>query len=516
MSILLENISKQFEKKTALYDVNLTFSKGKIHALVGENGAGKSTLAKILCARFEPTSGNVRFTENEKVCIVEQRPLVAESLTVRQNIFLGIKENRKNILRLNELIKTWCPTLNLNSTVKDIGAGERFYTSLLNCLLHPFDTLVLDEPAAYLDNKARADLFCGLESLKKDGVCIIVITHSKTEIMKYADEIFLLQKGIVKEKFFDVQKKTEEQKKQVLSQIENSIKESSIKIKTQEKNSCTNTTALESENSSVVEHERKSAITSDCAIYFNNITSRPLDKPMIQNVSLCVKSGTVNFIRGLAEAGLLTLEDCICGMGHKPESGEFIFEKRVLAKKKLKDENDNREDLNTASTLKRISVKKINPKFLRVQLAEKLNLKIAIIPSDKTMRGSNPELTVEQMLYCVNARNFSSAEYKGYVLAVIKKSGVQTRPQDKVKTLSGGMLQHLMLERELYFNPDILFLCEPFAGLDMQKLKIMCARIAELKKEGKGILILSKEKVSVDFFDSIMQLEGGRLIEGGV
>ena len=62
MAIILEHISKSFEKKVALNDISLSFSNGKIYALFGENGAGKSTIAKIISNRLQPTTGKIFFT----------------------------------------------------------------------------------------------------------------------------------------------------------------------------------------------------------------------------------------------------------------------------------------------------------------------------------------------------------------------------------------------------------------------------------------------------------------------
>ena len=101
MTITLESISKIYTRKTALLHINTTFSGGAIHSIVGENGAGKSTLAKILCGDISPTNGKILLDgqpvtlKNQHDAIklgivtVRQRPLLADSITVQENIFLG-------------------------------------------------------------------------------------------------------------------------------------------------------------------------------------------------------------------------------------------------------------------------------------------------------------------------------------------------------------------------------------------------------------------------------------------
>ena len=73
------------------------------------------------------------------------------------------------------------------------------------------------------------------------------------------------------------------------------------------------------------------------------------------------------------------------------------------------------------------------------------------------------------------------------------------------------MLQRLMLERELYFNPDILIMCEPLAGLDMNKTKIIINRLVELKSQGKIIIILTTQNIPEQVCDKYLKLEGGKI-----
>ena len=470
MELVLSHVTKRYDKKTALDDVSLKLTPYALNVFAGENGAGKSTLAKIISGSVELTSGTIDFTKENKIVIVNQKPLVAESISVKENILLGIKSTKENENKLNELIKKWAPQLNLNAKVCDIGGGERFYTSLLSCLMKEYDILLLDEPGAYLEEEERKILFKNLCELKKLKT-IILITHDKKELAFYADNIFLLQKGKLIKTYAELNLKTKEFKEEVVKEIEKEIR-----------------TFSKDEKIAQGDTASASADSQDSAAHsftVNNLSCAPIDKPLIKDISFTVKAGELTVIKGLAEAGLLTLEDCITGM--QECRAEFIFSK------------DNAETL----------VNKISPHFLRRALYKKTGLKVSIVPSDKTMRGSNPELTIEELLY--EAAVSGCSQNAAGVDEIINRSGFDILKSQKVKSLSGGMLQRLILERELFCKPDILIASEPLAGLDMEKSEIILDRFSELKKNGCAVLVLTTQNIPQKMCDRYYRLEAGRL-----
>nr|WP_318659992.1 ATP-binding cassette domain-containing protein [uncultured Treponema sp.] len=484
MELVLSHVTKRYDKKTALDDVSLKLTPYALNVFAGENGAGKSTLAKIISGSVELTSGTIDFTKENKIVIVNQKPLVAESISVKENILLGIKSTKENENKLNELIKKWAPRLNLNAKVCDTGGGERFYTSLLSCLMKEYDILLLDEPGAYLEEEERKILFKNLCELKKLKT-IILITHDKKELAFYADNIFLLQKGKLIKTYAELNLKTKEFKEEVVKEIEKEIRTFSKDEK-----------IAPGDTASASAYSQDNAGSANAAHSFtvNNLSCAPIDKPLIKDISFTVKAGELTVIKGLAEAGLLTLEDCITGM--QECRAEFIFSKNKTE----------------------IVVNKISPHFLRRALYKKTGLKVSIVPSDKTMRGSNPELTIEELLYEAAVSGCSkktaragSAENGAGVDEIINRSGFDILKSQKVKSLSGGMLQRLILERELFCKPDILIASEPLAGLDMEKSEIILDRFTQLKKDGCAVLVLTTQNIPQKMCDRYYRLEAGRL-----
>lgn len=77
--ITMSGITKDFLGKLALQDVDITFKKGTVHAIVGENGAGKSTLMNILSGALEPTAGEIRLDAGRYSCAARRTPAPAVS-----------------------------------------------------------------------------------------------------------------------------------------------------------------------------------------------------------------------------------------------------------------------------------------------------------------------------------------------------------------------------------------------------------------------------------------------------
>lgn len=198
----LKDIHVKYSYKTVLRGINLTFEKGKIYALLGENGAGKSTLAHVLCGDILPTSGEILLDDkklnikNPKDAIksgivcVHQRPLLAPSVSIRENLLIGI--DKKEESRIPQLMNLWLPERKPSVLVKNLFPAETFTVSLMGALLKNPSVLILDEPPE-LENKT-------LRKLSDSGLTVIIITHSFKEAVEKSDEVILLKEGIVLEK----------------------------------------------------------------------------------------------------------------------------------------------------------------------------------------------------------------------------------------------------------------------------------------------------------------------------
>ena len=116
-----------------------------------------------------------------------------------------------------------------------------------------------------------------------------------------------------------------------------------------------------------------------------------------------------------------------------------------------------------------------------------------IIPSERTFTGSNPNLTVFQICTALKT-GMKQKELNAFCGELLQKADINIKPEEKAANLSGGMLQRIILERELAENPDVMVLCEPFQGLDFLACKNLYLKLQAFVNSGKEIVILEAEK----------------------
>lgn len=459
----IKNINVSFYSKDVLKNVSLAFEEGKIHALFGENGAGKSTLASVLCGDLIPSSGEI-FIDNKKVifnmpkdaikhgiCCVHQRPLLADSISIKENILLGAPKLLDS--KIQNILHNFLPQKKLSTLVKNLTGAERFFVSLTGTILKNPKYLILDEPTILLNKEQRNLLFSELQKLSNKGITIIVITHNAKDILEFTDTTTFINEGIISQAF--IQSKS-------LSNL------SSFEVTIKDKPS-----------------NNKQKDNSRFSIHYKNITSKPNNKPSIFDVSFTAQSNEITLIKGVKESGLETLEDAITGMATNNVLGTITI-------------NNSKEQF----ILKKEN-KKLLPNILR---NGKYNF--AIIPSNKTYRASNPNLTVLQLVCCYKT-HLKEKELIEYTNNIINRAKINAKHNQIVKTLSGGMLQRLILERELDTNPKILILCESLQGLDKDSTYNFCKRIQEHSKNNNIVVALHNSDFPQEFCGAIYQLESG-------
>ena len=504
MQIELKNITKRYSRKTALNSVSVAFSDCKIHALVGENGAGKSTLASILAGAIAPSEGQI-FIDGQEVSfadcaaalargivMVAQRPLLADSLSARENIYLALTSQKnysvtKLLLSakvpplLTELKDQWCPDLNLEAKVRDLGGNHRFYVSLLASLMLQPSCLILDEPSVFLDSQQRQTLYQRLETAAKGGMNIIVITHSSSEAQKYCQTVTFLKDGCVADIAGYWSAAVEEQMVETgefVSEDAGANRDAGAGGAAGEGGALSGALAATSPApSATIRHKSDSSLP---CLTFEHISARPRNRAVIIDASLSVSYGEITAVSGMKEAALDTLEDLLSGMLTDGLSGSISF----YSKKGEKTTLNLQEGGFTA-------------RFLRKH-------KSAIVPSDRVYRASHPRLTISELLSVYDDKVSPSK-----IDQLIETSKVNITKNDTASSLSGGMLQRLILVRELSTEPDFVILCNPLQGLDIKAQKTMTGRIFSLAKEGKAVLIIGAADFPLSLCHKVYAMESG-------
>ena len=195
-------------------DVSLELRKGEIHALLGENGAGKSTLMKVLFGLEAPDQGDI-ILNGQKTTIkspqeaiskgigmVHQHFMLVPSLTVAQNIILGVAPKKGLFIDMDKAVKAardiaeeYNFDLDVNQRVEEIPVGIKQKVEILKALYRGAEILILDEPTAVLTPQETDELFVQLMKLKDKGHTIIFISHKLDEIKKICDRATIMRNG---------------------------------------------------------------------------------------------------------------------------------------------------------------------------------------------------------------------------------------------------------------------------------------------------------------------------------
>lgn len=216
MSIQVKNIEKHFGQYHALQNISLDFPEGKLIALLGPSGCGKTTLLRIIAGLETADSGQIILHGQDATHLhVQQRNIgfmfqhyaLFKHMTVFDNVAFGLrvkKQNRpsetdikKRVMELLELVQL--PHLAQRYPAQ-LSGGQRQRIALARALAVEPKVLLLDEPFGALDAKVRKELRRWLRNLHDElHISSIFVTHDQEEALEVADEIVVMNKGIVEQ-----------------------------------------------------------------------------------------------------------------------------------------------------------------------------------------------------------------------------------------------------------------------------------------------------------------------------
>ena len=209
MELKVEHLSKNFETKEVLKDINFTFEEGKIYGLLGRNGSGKTTFFNCLNKDIPFESGTFTLIENESrpleladIGYVLSTPNVPEFLTAREflKFFLDINKNQ---LKEEKSIDEYFVFMHIepedhDKLLKDYSYGMKNKMQILvNMIANP-NVLLLDEPLTSLDVVVAEEMKQVLRSIKKNHI-IIFSTHIMELALSLCDEIVILSNGVLEQ-----------------------------------------------------------------------------------------------------------------------------------------------------------------------------------------------------------------------------------------------------------------------------------------------------------------------------
>ncbi|MEY8459109.1 energy-coupling factor ABC transporter ATP-binding protein [Lactococcus ileimucosae] len=202
----------------ALFDINLEVEEGSYTALIGHTGSGKSTLLQHLNGLLQPTEGKVTIDNiviqasskqkeikpaRKKVGVVFQFPesQLFEETVLKDVAFgpqnFGVSQEEALEIAREKLELVGLAEKNFEKSPFELSGGQMRRVAIAGILAMEPKVLVLDEPTAGLDPKARIEMMELFSHLHQKGQTVVLVTHNMDDVAEYADKVYLLEKGRV-------------------------------------------------------------------------------------------------------------------------------------------------------------------------------------------------------------------------------------------------------------------------------------------------------------------------------
>lgn len=208
-AINVKNLTKKFGNKTVVNNIDLQVPKGKIYGFLGPNGSGKTTTIRMLCGLLTPDGGEgtclgfdiLKQSKiiRKKVGYMTQKFSFWEDLTIRENLeFTAQIYGLDNIKeRTNQTLEKLGLTNRAEQLAGTLSGGWKQRLALAACILHEPEILLLDEPTAGVDPKARREFWDELNRLSDSGITILVSTHYMDEAERCHNIIYIAYGNIM-------------------------------------------------------------------------------------------------------------------------------------------------------------------------------------------------------------------------------------------------------------------------------------------------------------------------------
>lgn len=470
----MENIEKTFPGVKALDKVSLTVRAGTVHALMGENGAGKSTLMKCLFGVYAKDSGHiyldgkeVEFKNSKEalengVAMVHQELNQALKRNVMDNMWLGrfptvvkgvpITSEKKMYKATKEIFDKLEITVDPKTVMSKMPVSQRQMVEIAKAVSYNSKIIVFDEPTSSLTEEEVEHLFKIINMLKSRGCGIIYISHKMAEILRISDEVTIMRDG----------KKIETKPAKELTTDEI--------IRLMVGRELTN------------RYPEKTNKKGEVFLEVNNLSAR---YSKLKDVSFKAHKGEIIGVAGLDGSGRTELLENLFGIASR-ETGTIIKDGKTIENKNARDAIKNGFALLTEERR-------------ATGIFGILNIRENTVISSLSRYKTGPFLSKEKMK--------KSTDW------CIKSMRVKTPNQEtKIRALSGGNQQKVILGRWLLTEPDVLLLDEPTRGIDVGAKYEIYQLIIDLASKGKTVIMVSSEMPELlGVCDRILVMSGGRL-----
>ena len=480
--IEMQGISKRFGTVLANDNVSISVRRGEILALLGENGSGKSTLVNMLAGIYHPDAGTISIDGKRRVFrsphdaitagigMVHQHFKLIPVMSAWENISLGERLDGKKRLnpfiekkRINQKISSIeeCFGLSVahNKKIYNMSVSEMQTVEILKMLYRGASALILDEPTAVLTPQESDQLFVMLRNMKQEGCAIIIITHKLNEVMEISDRVTVMRKGQVIETVGTASTSPRELTDMMVGA----------------------NVSLEIKKDAPLQREQPVLDVRELTHMDRNGTA------LVDNMSFNLYSGEILGVAGIAGGGQKELCEIIAGLRNADKGKIFCDGKNILG---------------------------LTPREIK-----NLGISMSFIPEDRLGMGLVGGMSIVDN---VMLRSYEKTpgifvdRQKGRVLAdkIVSLYGVSTPSiNHRVRKLSGGNIQKVLLGREIDLSPRVLITAYPVRGLDINASYSIYDILNEQKKKGVAVLYIGEDlDVLFELCDRLMVIHRGRVM----
>jgi len=212
-SIEVINLSKSYDSKIAVKNINFKIKENEIVGLLGPNGCGKTTTIAMILGLLKPSTGSVLINgmniEDHRISLLHKMNFISpyielpKKLTVKQNLIVYGK--LYSVKNLNHRIEYLANELRLENLLKkvtgELSSGQKNRVSLAKALINNPTVLLLDEPTASLDPETGDFIRTFLENYKRDKkISVLLASHNMNEVKRLCDLILMMKDGIIIDK----------------------------------------------------------------------------------------------------------------------------------------------------------------------------------------------------------------------------------------------------------------------------------------------------------------------------
>ena len=473
--VLLEmkDICKEFPGVKALDHVSLKVKRGSVHALMGENGAGKSTLMKCLFGIYSKDSGQI-FLEGKEVdfknskealengvAMVHQELNQALKRNVMDNIWLGrypkiggLMINEKKMYNdTKEVFKELGIDVDPRRIMSTMPVSQRQMAEIAKAVSFHSKIIVFDEPTSSLTEQEVEHLFRIINMLRDRGCGIIYISHKMAEILRIADEVTVMRDGT----WVATNPASELTTEQIIKLMVGRELGNQFPPKTNK--------------------------PGEVALEVEHLTAQ---YSLLKDVSFSVRRGEIVGLAGLDGSGRTETLENIFGIATRKD-GVIKLDGKVVKNQNARESIKNGFALLTEERRATGIFGILSIRENTVISSLKKHLRFGIALSEQSMK-KDTQWSID---------------------AMHTKTPTQ---ETKIRSLSGGNQQKVILGRWLLTEPEVLLLDEPTRGIDVGAKYEIYQLIIDLANKGKIVMMVSSEMPEVlGVCDCILVMSGGRL-----